>query len=147
MRIVIGTDHAGFSLKGRVIELLKREGYALLDVGTHSSDPVDYPNYARAVGEAVLSGETELGILLCGSGVDASIAANKIRRIRTALCHDVFSARQSREDDDASVLCLGPRVIGPKLAEELVRTFLAARFSQAERHRHRLEKVARLEEP
>ena len=146
MRIVIGADHAGFSLKGPMIELLEQEGYSVLDVGTHSPDPADYPDYAQAVGEAVLSGEAELGILLCGSGVGASIAANKMRGIRAALCHDVFSARQSREDDDANVLCLGPRVIGPKLAEELVRAFLAARFSQAERHRRRLEKVARLDE-
>ena len=147
MPIVIGADHAGFSLKGPMIELLEQEGYSVLDVGTHGPDPVDYPDYAQAVGKAVLSGEAELGILLCGSGVGASIAANKMRGIRAALCHDVFSARQSREDDDANVLCLGPRVIGPRLAEELVRAFLAARFSQAERHRRRLEKVARLEEP
>ena len=121
MRIVIGADHAGFSLKVQLIELLKEEGYSILDVGTDGPDPVDYPDYAQAVGEAVLSGEAELGMLLCGSGVGASIAANKIRGIRAALCHDVYSAHQCREHDDANVLCLGPRVIGVKLAEELVR--------------------------
>ncbi len=146
MRIVIGADHAGFSLKVQLIELLKEEGYSILDVGTDGPDPVDYPDYAQAVGEAVLSGEAELGMLLCGSGVGASIAANKIRGIRAALCHDVYSAHQCREHDDANVLCLGPRVIGVKLAEELVRAFLGARFSGAERHRRRLDKVARLEE-
>jgi ribose 5-phosphate isomerase B len=146
MRIVIGAEHAGFSLKDRVIELLKEEGCSVLDVGTDSAEPVDYPDYASAVWEAVLSGEAELGILLCGSGVGASIAANKIRGIRAALCHDVYSARQSREHDDANVLCLDPRVIGTSLAEELVRAFMAAPFSEAERHRCRLDKIARLEE-
>ncbi|MBI3951548.1 MAG: ribose 5-phosphate isomerase B [Acidobacteria bacterium] len=145
MRIAIGADHAGFSLKGQMIELLRREGHSVLDVGTHSLDPVDYPDYAQAVGEAVLDGEATVGILLCGSGVGASIAANKLPGIRAALCHDTFSARQSREDDDANILCLGPRVIGPKLAEELIRTFLSASFSGAERHRRRLDKVAELE--
>jgi ribose 5-phosphate isomerase B len=146
MRIVIGADHAGFSLKVQLIELLKEEGYSVLDVGTDGPDPVDYPDDAQAVGEAVLSGEAELGMLLCGSGVGASIAANKIRGIRAALCHGVYSAHQCREHDDANILCLGPRVIGVKLAEELVRAFLGARFSGAERHRRRLDKVARLEE-
>jgi ribose 5-phosphate isomerase B len=101
---------------------------------------VDYPDYAQAVGEAVVKGEAQLGILLCGSGVGTSIAANKVPGIRAALCHDVFSARQSREDDDANVLCLGPRVIGPS-----IRAFLAARFSKAERHQRRLEKVIKME--
>ena len=146
MRIVIGADHAGFSLKVQLIELLKEEGYSVLDVGTDGPDPVDYPDDAQAVGEAVLSGEAELGMLLCGSGVGASIVANKIRGIRAALCHGVYSAHQCREHDDANVLCLGPRVIGVKLTEELVRAFLGARFSGAERHRRRLDKVARLEE-
>jgi len=146
MRIVIGADHAGFSLKVQLIELLKEEGYSVLDVGTDGPDPVDYPDDAQAVGEAVLSGEAELGMLLCGSGVGASIAANKIRGIRAALCHGVYSAHQCREHDDANILCLGPRVIGVKLAEELVLAFLGARFSGAERHRRRLEKVSRLEE-
>jgi RpiB/LacA/LacB family sugar-phosphate isomerase len=145
MRIAVGADHAGFPMKGRIIEFLETEGHSVLDLGTHSTDPVDYPDYARAVGRAVIDGQADVGILLCGSGVGASIAANKIVGIRAALCHDTYSARQCREDDDANVLCLGPRVIGPKLAEELVRTFLAAGFSGAERHRRRLAKVAELD--
>ena len=145
MRIAVGSDHAGFSMKGHIIEMLKAEGHSVLDLGSHNTDPADYPDYAQAVGETVMHGEAEVGILLCGSGVGASIAANKIRGIRAALCHDTFSARQSREDDDANVLCLGPRGIGPKLAEELVHAFLAARFSGAERHRRRLAKVLELE--
>ncbi len=145
MRIAVGADHAGFPLKGQVVELLEKEGHTVVDLGTHSTRSVDYPDYAQAVGESVVKGETQVGILLCGSGVGASIAANKVPGIRAALCHDVFSARQSREDDDANVLCLGPRVIGPALAQELIRAFLAARFSKAERHLRRLEKVAGLE--
>ena len=145
MRIAVGADHAGFPLKGQVVELLEKEGHTVVDLGTHSTRSVDYPDYAQAVGESVVKGETQVGILLCGSGVGASIAANKVTGIRAALCHDVFSARQSREDDDANVLCLGPRVIGPSLAQELIRVFLAARFSKAERHLRRLEKVAGLE--
>ncbi|MFB3067728.1 MAG: ribose 5-phosphate isomerase B [Acidobacteriota bacterium] len=145
MRIAVGADHAGFPLKGQVLELLEKEGHSVVDLGTHSTRSVDYPDYAQAVGESVVKGETQVGILLCGSGVGASIAANKVAGIRAALCHDVFSARQSREDDDANVLCLGPRVIGPALAQELIRVFLAARFSKAERHLRRLEKVAGLE--
>ncbi|MFQ5846279.1 MAG: ribose 5-phosphate isomerase B [Candidatus Methylomirabilales bacterium] len=145
MRIAVGADHAGFSMKGLIIEWLKGEGHAVVDLGAHNADPTDYPDHARAVGEALRNRKADVGVLLCGSGVGASIAANKIRGIRAALCHDTFSARQSREDDDANVLCLGPRVIGPQLAEEVVRTFLAARFSGAERHRRRLEKVMDLE--
>ncbi len=145
MRVAVGADHAGFPLKVQVIQLLEKEGHNVLDLGTHNTDPVDYPDYAEAVDEAVVYGEAQLGILLCGSGVGASIAANKVPGIRAALCHDVFSARQSREDDDANVLCLGPRVIGPSLAVDLIRTFLAARFSKAERHQRRLEKVIKLE--
>ncbi len=145
MRIAVGADHAGFSLKGRVVEFLQKEGHTVLDLGTHDSEPVDYPDYAEAVGASVVKGEAEVGILLCGSGVGASIAANKMTGIRAALCHDVFSARQSREDDDANVLCLGPRVVGPSLALELIRAFLRATFSQADRHKRRLEKVKRLE--
>lgn len=145
MRIAVGADHAGFPLKDGVIKFLKADGHTVTDLGTNNADPVDYPDYARIVGEAVIEGRADTGILLCGSGVGASMAANKIPGVRAALCHDTFSARQSREDDDANVLCLGPRVIGPKLAEELVRTFLAAKYSGAERHQRRLDKMAALE--
>ena len=145
MRIAVGTDHGGFLLKNPLIRFLEREGHTAVDLGTNSEDSVDYPDYAAAVGEAVVQKEADLGILLCGSGVGASIAANKIPGVRAALCHDPFSARQSREDDDANVLCLGARVIGVKLAEDLVRIFLGAQFSGEERHRRRLEKVQKLE--
>jgi len=145
MRLAIGADHAGFPLKRVIVDQLNAAGHTVTDFGTDSTDPVDYPDYARAVGEAVLKGEADLGILCCGSGVGASIAANKLRGIRAALCHDTFSAHQSREDDDANVLCLGPRVIGEKLALEILQAWLRASFSGAERHRRRLEKVKELE--
>jgi len=145
MRIAVGADHAGFPLKGHVIDLLTSDGHSVIDLGTTSTDPVDYPDYAKAVGEAVTSGNADAGILLCGSGVGASIAANKIRGVRAALCHDAFSAKQAREDDDANVLCLGPRVIGPSLAAVLVKLFLSSQFSGVERHARRLQKVLELE--
>jgi ribose 5-phosphate isomerase B len=145
MKIAVGADHAGFPLKGRIIEVLKADGHAVQDLGTFSADPVDYPDYAKAVGEAVIHGQAEVGVLLCGSGVGASIAASKIPGVRAALVHDAFSARQCREDDDANVICMGPRVIGSELAIVLLRMFLSASFSGLERHRRRLAKVAELE--
>ena len=145
MNIAIGNDHAGLPLKRHLLKILQDAGHAVEDLGAHDDKSVDYPDYARAVGEAVINGQAEVGILLCGSGVGASIAANKITGIRAALCHDAFSARQSREDDDANVLCLGPRVIGPKLAQVLLRIFIDTKFSGIERHRCRLEKVLELE--
>ncbi len=145
MTIAIGADHAGYALKDRLAAWLREQGHQVLDLGTSSADPVDYPDYAKAVGEAVVSRRAELGVLCCGSGVGASMAANKIAGIRAALCHDMFSAHQSREDDDANVLCLGPRVIGPELAMDIVRAWIAARFSGAERHQRRLAKMAQLE--
>jgi RpiB/LacA/LacB family sugar-phosphate isomerase len=116
-----------------------------LDLGTNSADPVDYPDYAEAVGKAITEGRAERGLLVCGSGVGASVAANKISGIRAGLCHDTYSAHQGVEHDDMNVLVLGARVIGPALAQELVRDFLAAKFSGAERHRRRLEKIKMLE--
>jgi ribose 5-phosphate isomerase B len=145
MRIAIGADHGGFELKKRILEYLNEAGHSVVDLGTDSAEPVDYPDYAKAVAEAILHGKAELGILVCGSGIGASIAANKFPGIRAALCHDTYSARQSREDDDANILCLGARVIGPALALEVIRTFLASRFSEAERHRRRLAKIAEFE--
>jgi ribose 5-phosphate isomerase B len=145
MRIAIGADHAGLELKGLIIDHLAKAGHELVDVGTHSPEPVDYPDYARAVAEAILSGKTDRGILVCGSGVGACVAANKLAGIRAGLCHDTYSARQGVEHDDVNVLCLGARVIGPELALELVGTFLAARFSGEERHRRRLAKIEALE--
>jgi ribose 5-phosphate isomerase B len=145
MNLAVASDHGGYPLKARVIEELRKAGHEVSDLGTSSADPVDYPDYARAVAEAVLSGRAERAILLCGSGAGACVAANKFRGIRGATCHDSFSARQCVEDDDVNVLCLGARVIGPELAVELVRDYVNARFSGAERHRRRLAKIAAFE--
>jgi ribose 5-phosphate isomerase B len=144
-RIALGADHAGFELKQEIARQLKAEGFATEDLGTNSSEPCDYPDFAKAVGEAVAAGRADLGIVVCGSGVGASVAVNKIPGARGALCHDTFSARQGREDDDTNVLCLGARVIGPSLAHEVVKAFVAAEFSKAERHVRRLNKVLALE--
>src|SRR2546426_11542306 len=141
MRIAVAADHGGYPLKARIIRDLTESGNEVSDLGTHSPDPVDYPDYARAVAEAVLAGRAERAILLCGSGAGACVAANKFRGIRAATCHDVFSAHQAVEDDDVNVMCLGARVVGPELAIDLVRTYVKAKFSGAERHRRRLEKI------
>jgi len=141
MRIAIGADHAGFELKTPIVQFLNSAGHRILDVGTHSADPVDYPDIARKVAVAVQQGRADRGILICGSGVGTSIAANKFAGIRAAVCHDTFSAHQGREDDDLNVLCLGGRVIGRALAQEIVTTWLAAEFSGLERHQRRLDKV------
>ena len=145
MRIVVGADHRGYELKDRIADALRRAGHEVLDVGTNSAESVDYPDYARAIGEALTDGRAERGILVCGSGVGASIAANKVRGVRAALCHDAYSARQGVEHDDMNVLCLGSRVIGPELALELVSAFLHARLLDEERYRRRLGKVAEME--
>jgi ribose 5-phosphate isomerase B len=145
MQIAVGADHAGFPLKGSLVEFLKSEGHAVLDLGTHNTDPVDYPDFAEAVGEAVLQGNAERGLLVCGSGLGACVAANKLPGIRAALCHDSYSARQGVAHDDVNVLCLGARVIGPALAVEVLRVWLATRFSEEERHKRRLAKIVELE--
>lgn len=145
MRIAVGCDHAGFPLKGPAIAELRRLGHEVIDLGTHDEGPADYPDFAQAVGEAVMRGEADRGLLLCGSGVGASIAANKIPGVRAATCHDTFSARQGVEDDDMNVLSLGARVIGRELALETIRAWERARFSKAERHERRLNKVKALE--
>jgi len=145
MRIAIGADHGGFLLKVRIADFLRTAGYDSLDLGTHSTESVDYPDFARAVAETLLRKEADRGILICGSGVGACIAANKFSGIRAGLCHDTFSARQGVEDDDANILCMGARVIGPELAWEVVRAFLGASFSGLERHQRRLAKVAEIE--
>ena len=147
MRIAIGADHAGYPLNERVIEELRSAGHELIDFGTHDgSVPDDYPDYAKKVGESIQSGSTEIGILICGSGVGAAVAANKLRGIRAALCGDTYSGHQSREHDDCNVLCVGARVTGVELALEIVRAFVNARFTGEERHKRRLAKVAELEE-
>jgi RpiB/LacA/LacB family sugar-phosphate isomerase len=145
MRIVIGADHAGFELKQFLIEHLRQRGHDVLDCGTDSVVPVDYPDFAQAVGTAVLDGVAERGVLVCGSGVGASVAANKLAGIRAGLCHDTYSARQGVEHDDMNVLVLGARVIGVELARELVGVFIAANYTGEERHRRRLAKIAALE--
>jgi ribose 5-phosphate isomerase B len=145
MKLAVAADHAGFPLKALIVEELRKVGHEAIDLGTNSTAPVDYPDYAQAVARAVLEGRVDRAVLVCGSGAGASVAANKFRGIRAATCHDSFSARQCVEDDDVNVLCLGARIIGPNLAVELVRDYVNAQFSGAERHRRRLSKVAKFE--
>jgi ribose 5-phosphate isomerase B len=145
MNIAIAADHGGFQLKSLLTEYLKKLGHTVHDLGTYGPEAVDYPDYAGAVAQAVLDKKAERGIVVCGSGVGASVAANKFPGIRAAVCHDTFSAHQGVEDDDMNVLCLGARIVGPELAKEIVRTFLSASFSNAERHVKRLEKIAAIE--
>jgi len=146
MKVAFGCDHAGWSLRTRILDELRSHGVEIVDCGPGEMVPGDdYPDVAAAVGRAVVSGAAERGVLVCGSGVGASIAASKLTGVRSALCHDAFSARQGVEDDDMNVLALGARVIGPELAAELLRDFLDARFSGADRHRRRLAKIAVLE--
>ena len=146
MKVAIGADHGGFALKARLVEALRQAGHEVVDLGTHSTDPVDYPDCARAVGRAVLEGRAERGVLVCGSGAGASIAANKMHGIRASLAHDAYTAHQMVEHDNVNVCCLGARVIGPELAAEVVTVFTAARFSGKERHMRRLMKLAVMEE-
>jgi len=141
----VAVDHAGFPLKGRVIEVVQRLGHEVHDYGTMSTDPVDYPDYAAALGEAVIAGDVDRGVLLCGSGVGASVAANKLKGIRAAVCHDTYSAHQGVEHDDMNILVMGARIIGPEMVPELVTAFLHATFSNEERHVRRLAKIAALE--
>ncbi|HMK61010.1 MAG TPA: ribose 5-phosphate isomerase B [Dissulfurispiraceae bacterium] len=147
MKIAIGSDHGGYALKESMISFLSSRGYDVVDAGARRLNPSDdYPDFAKAVSEMVLSGKADRGILICGSGVGASVAANKFPGIRAAVCHDSFSAHQGVEDDNMNVLCLGARVIGEELAKELALTFLKAGFSYAERHLRRLGKVTAIEE-
>ena len=145
MRIAIGSDHAGFEMKENLAALLRQLGHQVVDVGTHSTDPVDYPDYAEALGKVLLAGMADRGVLVCGSGVGASVAANKLPGIRAGLCHDTYSAHQGVEHDDMNVLVMGARVIGPELARELMKAYLEANFTGEERHRLRLKKVQALE--
>ncbi|TBR17504.1 ribose 5-phosphate isomerase B [bacterium] len=145
MKIAIGADHAGFPLKAAVVERLKAKGHEVTDLGTHSEAACDYPDFAHAVAAAVAEGRAERGVMLCGSGVGATVAVNKVPGVRGALCHDTFSARQGVEDDDVNVLCLGARVVGVSLALEVLDAWAAARFSNAERHARRRDKVVAIE--
>ena len=146
MKIALGADHAGFELKERVKGLLLEFKHDVLDLGTRNTAPVDYPDFAEAVGLAVRDGKAERGILVCGSGIGASVAANKIPGVRAGLCHDHYSAHQGVEHDDMNVLVMGGRIIGESLALELVNAFLNSKYTGEERHQRRLEKVSAIEE-
>ena len=146
MKIVIGSDHAGFQLKNALGDLIRSLGHAVLDIGAFNENPSDYPDFAEAVGRAILDGRAERGVLICGSGIGASVAANKLVGIRAGICHDTYSGHQGVEHDNMNVLVMGSRVVGEKLAEDVVRAFLAANFTNEERHVRRLAKVHAIEE-
>src|SRR5438309_1578150 len=146
MKITIGADHAGFPLKQEVASHLREAGHEVIDLGTHSTDPVDYPDFAEAVGKSILEGQVSRAILICGSGVGASVAANKMPGVRAGLCHDTYSAHQGVEHDDMNVLVLGARVIGVALAQELADAYMRAAFTHEERHERRLKKVMSIED-
>jgi ribose 5-phosphate isomerase B len=146
MRVAVAFDHRGVKLRERVLEEVVRAGHEPVDLGTDTPEPkIDYPDKAREVGEAIQSGDAERAVLVCGSGVGASIAASKLAGIRAATCHDTYSAHQGVEHDDMNVLCIGSEVVGPELAAELVRTFLGAKFDGGERYVRRLEKIEEME--
>ena len=146
MRIALGADHGGFGLKSQLVQFVEELGHEVVDVGAHTVDPSDdYPDFARAVAESVAKDQAERGIMVCGSGVGASVAANKVRGVRASVCHDTYSAHQGVEHDDMNVLCLGDRIVGVELARELVRAFVSAKFSGEERHKRRLDKVLEME--
>jgi len=146
MRVAIAADHAGYRLKEHLAKAMAAAGHAVTDLGTHDETPVDYPDYAVAVGRTVVSGRADRGIVVCGSGAGAAIAANKIAGVRCAQAHDTYTAHQAVEHDDANVLALGSRVIGPDLAGEVLTAFLDARFSNEERHARRVAKIRALED-
>ena len=145
MRIAVGADHAGYPLKVEVVRFLEEQGHEVTDLGTHSTDPVDFPVYARQVGQAVQLGKADRGVLVCGSGVGACVAANKLRGIRAALCHDTYTAHQGVEHDDVNVLCLGGRVVGPALAYDIVHSWLTARYIGTGRHKRRVDQILEIE--
>ncbi len=145
MRVAVAVDHGGFPLKDEVIRTVREMGHEPVDLGTNSPDPVDYPDYAEKLGQAILAGQAERGILICGSGIGACIAANKVNGIYAGLCHEVYTAHQGVEHDNMNVMCMGARVIGPALVPELVASFLNAQFSDVERYRRRFDKVRGLE--
>jgi RpiB/LacA/LacB family sugar-phosphate isomerase len=146
MRFALGCDHGGFSLKQRVAAVVIAAGHEVVDCGTDSNCSVDYPDFARKVGETILAHRAERGILLCGSGVGISVAANKIPGIRAGVCHDTYSAHQGVEHDDMNVLCIGARIVGEEVAVELVRAFVSAKFTNEERHLRRLNKLRQIEQ-
>jgi RpiB/LacA/LacB family sugar-phosphate isomerase len=145
MRIAVGADHAGYPLKVQVVQFLEEQGHEVTDLGTHSIDPVDFPEYAKRVGQAVQLGKADRGVLVCGSGVGACVAANKLRGIRAALCHDTYTAHQGVEHDDVNVLCLGGRVVGSALAYDILRSWLTARYLGTGRHKRRVDQILEIE--
>jgi ribose 5-phosphate isomerase B len=145
MTVAIASDHAGFDMKKLLVERLAGEGFAMVDLGSHDPSPSDYPDHARAVGAALREGKAKRGILVCGSGVGACIAANKIKGVRAGVCHDAYSARQGVEHDDMNVLCLGARVIGSSLALDIAKLFLRAAFTGEDRHLRRVRKILEIE--
>ncbi len=145
LKYAIGGDHAGFELKKEVAALLTKLGVPFVDCGTFNCEPSDFPDFAEAVAEKIIAGEVDRGILICGSGVGVSVAANKFPGIRASLCHDTYSGRQGVEHDDMNVLCIGARVIGPEVAFEIIKAFLAARYAPQERHARRLQKIIDIE--
>ncbi|MCI0441403.1 MAG: ribose 5-phosphate isomerase B [Chloroflexi bacterium] len=146
MRIAVGADHGGYSIKADIIEFLTGMGHQVSDAGAYALDPADdYPDFTKAVAESVASGKSDRGVVICGSGVGACVAANKVRGVRASVCHDTYSAHQGVEHDDMNVLCLGARIIGVELAKELVESFVNARFSGEERHKRRMSKVLDME--
>ena len=146
MRNSVAADQNGYQLKNEISEILKRDGHDVIDMGPHYLDPLDdYPDYAKPLAESVSSGETERGIMVCGSGVGASVAANKVKGVRAAVCHDIYSAHQGVEHDDMNVLCLGSRIVGTEVVRELVSAFISAEYTNEERHARRLTKVIEME--
>ncbi|MGV8027160.1 MAG: ribose 5-phosphate isomerase B [Anaerolineaceae bacterium] len=146
MKVVIGSDHAGFALKTDLLEVIRKAGYEVLDVGTYTDDPVDYPDFAYKVGKAIQEGKAERGITICGSGIGACIASNKMQGIYAGICHDTYSAHQGVEHDGMNVLCMGSRIIGSELAHEIALSFLAASIDHAERHEKRRRKIREIEQ-
>src|SRR5262245_15540281 len=142
MRLVVGSDHAGFALKGELLPYLRQLGHEVDDVGSFDPAPVDFPDIARQIAAAIVSGKAERGLMICGTGVGAAIGANKMKGIRAAVCHDVHSAHQSVEHDDVNVMCIGAPIVGPWLAKDLIAAYLSARFSTAEEFRRRVAKLA-----
>ena len=145
MHIIVGADHAGFALKGPVVRALREWGHNVQDIGTHTGEPIDFPDVARLVCDPVRGGEADRGVMVCGTGIGACMAANKIPGIRAALCHDMYSAHQCVEHDDANVFCLGAQIVGDQLALDLLKTYLAAEFSTEEHFRRRVVKLAAME--
>ncbi len=145
LKIVIGADHGGYHLKSALIDYLLMQGYEIIDVGAYNDESSDYPDFAKMVAERIIKGEAQRGIMICGSGVGASVAANKFKGIRASVCHDTYSARQGIEDDNMNVLCLGARIVGEYLAREIVTAFLNAEFKDEERYKRRLKKIEEFE--